>query len=1119
MSGTTIDNLSISELLKRVNTTLTDDLKIASENDLVLLLLDIADTYHDMVKPTHQGVQSGQRCNLNQATATGNSGQWGQLLAIQEMLQTDARYAAILDVVKASNDPAWRTIVHPNLKPISSGTDYEDSVMEILKKKKIGIEGVEKRNVKLASAPIPEYQDGKSYMIDAFNDSTFFNTVVQPKCKEGQQLNSRVCKTDIYAATIGQSWDQAYRFYWKPDPMTIDFNSISKTVGVGVLGQAGTCIQFAPNNNDKYGCVRLLKEGAQSSDDTIDIQYKLIPNLRLSVSALCSCIGDLKSLGPSPMRKTVVDIISKHLTKLGEGNRKRKRDDDVADKIADFIYDDVRKTINFNKLLHIKRSGDYGQLALIKQLNSQPVANPSDKKTRYILTFDRLCYVRAKYENIPAIRIKNNGVIDVYQPSDTTENLDYNQLVNDTLLHIQGKLSALTIANNAHAALQPLSVKFHFESNDDFKWEFFQNPARNQLVDAMEEMHNKLKRAIDQVVVAYKSNLEHQANVIQNTLQRIELTTVQSTYNQLSAQFTSSRQIHPNNDAAMRALYKEVLELNDAVCDIEEKVEMRKNAMTFLNDMAHIAVNNFIQINITQEHPNIASSIDGFVTLQIPVFKAPTEFAFLDNDKIQKLFTTPISKLATTSGVARRIIDTRQRVKNLGVLIENVYTNIIPYTFDEYVPTRGGESDHRANIEFVIEQLEKIASMYLDDSTLVQQVTHGGQQGGGVNVESVDDVAPPCEDETPSLMYYAYQARNILARVNTSMLDEENFDILHEALTHMLFSKYGDEFDDSDAYGSDLISNVMHMLNGQIRFEKYISPDAFFKELVNMEKMTNISYDNFHDLRLLYLWADEIVAWTANQQLHFNIHFNKSHVRIELAPASASSITFDESFTFKALSSRHYIKQYPDAYIRFGILIYFNTFWKERVESASTKRGCENIETRRRCLRRRMPRRNFTVTPYDPMIINVRTNMFANGSSIIDLNHTSNITNMTTTGTKRQGPDSNGDGTFDDLFFGGRNVESYLCESDQLDTNKKIKFNENYNDVRIMAGGMDGCSKPKCRRYIIKTQSFFRGSAYTGLEHTHYYICSTTQRWNIIRHNMAKLMAKRAKARRVTIFT
>lgn len=249
---------------------------------------------------------------------------------------------------------------------------------------------LELMNVKLSkftSDPtklFPDYGDtGHLYfLMDAFNDQTFYDMYMANPPK-----NSKF----VYANTVASEWDQGRK------------NGGFKNVAIETteaVGETGKYIKFQKNN------VFLHRDGDQTQSGKLSVQALKV--LNIGVKNLCSASGQLMR-DPGNFDQIIRDTFIK--TDINK-NGKRKADDGkdnepILKAFREFLKDKESKVL-FHNILNIKRSGDYGQIGAARALT-----NGKDSKC-YIVTFDKLCYLRAKHEKVPCVRIKADGIIDIY---------------------------------------------------------------------------------------------------------------------------------------------------------------------------------------------------------------------------------------------------------------------------------------------------------------------------------------------------------------------------------------------------------------------------------------------------------------------------------------------------------------------------------------------------------------------------------------------------------------------------------------------------------------------------------------------------------------------------------
>ena len=144
----------------------------------------------------------------------------------------------------------------------------------------------------------------------------------------------------------------------------------------------------------------------------------------------------VKKTGISSPGASLVGFLLKNNEIEKTETKEKKRKTDSAPPFA-------KSTLNIPRVLDIKRSGDYGQIAIIKKLYdgnfTKMIKNNKESFIRhYLLTNDRLCYLRAKLENAPAILVKNDGTINIY-PGDLVDTIQYKKYIEERQQEIWDK--------------------------------------------------------------------------------------------------------------------------------------------------------------------------------------------------------------------------------------------------------------------------------------------------------------------------------------------------------------------------------------------------------------------------------------------------------------------------------------------------------------------------------------------------------------------------------------------------------------------------------------------------------------------------------------------------------
>jgi hypothetical protein len=406
----------------------------AAENVLWNTLLDIADTYHDMAEVPKRSDRFGsnKRCVLSDST-TGHN-----LKFVQEALKTEANYVSIInsetnkDVVlkdKAEKDQfvsLWKK---------HGVNDYEDMVTSIyqnVNKRESGsttqlIEYKNKSTKKLSDY-LPSSVNQVYLMMDALNGKAFYDTYMQ-------HYKINVDKKEYhYISTIAQDWDPGTK--WGQPP----FQSIAESPGM--IGNT--------QNHVKMGANKVYLK-----DKSINRQaVKAIDN---SVKALCQSISLF-----APDKKDAA--IMRLLGVKQPNNAKRKQTDKcpIFDALHSYFAEADSQEKYANKCFHIKRSGDYGQIYACKRLNT--TSTKPNTERYYLVTIDRLCYLRAKHENVPCILTHKEGTyVDicngVYDDKQYKANLveDLIKLVNS--VDVQSILNKQSILPDAQQQRTPTSFE------------------------------------------------------------------------------------------------------------------------------------------------------------------------------------------------------------------------------------------------------------------------------------------------------------------------------------------------------------------------------------------------------------------------------------------------------------------------------------------------------------------------------------------------------------------------------------------------------------------------------------------------------------------------------------
>jgi hypothetical protein len=366
--------------------------------------LDIADTFHDMVKPPTSWTvnKASGRCNLGDTT-NEKKDPINNLKQVSEWLGESPDYVDLMSETKPNvKIPVYHDILLKDylMKGKSRGdfikflkslgeADYEYWVMSLYNKHH-SFTGIEKRSIRLKDAIDPEFPffpDTKTnhFIMDALQHRGFFEHHTKDKNVE-------------YVSCIASEWDQA----------TKDSGSTYKVISNNFqsCGLTGNYVKFHHVGNKNV--VMLYRDG-DGNHGSIGLDKMSLSVLNLGVSSLCKLALDVQQT--KPLNETILKrLIRTNIFKTDKNkNGKRPREGDNAEPILDVLYNFLVKdnTFLYYNLFNIKRSGDYGQIAATKILNT-------DNDRYYLITIDKLCYLRAKMEETPCIRVLSDGGVDAY---------------------------------------------------------------------------------------------------------------------------------------------------------------------------------------------------------------------------------------------------------------------------------------------------------------------------------------------------------------------------------------------------------------------------------------------------------------------------------------------------------------------------------------------------------------------------------------------------------------------------------------------------------------------------------------------------------------------------------
>lgn len=382
--------------------------------------LDIADTFHDMVKPPTSWTinEPHGRCKLDpvQKGTDAKSAHINNLAKVKEWLEESPDYKdGILQDNRASKyhelilpmGNVWTRQEFLTFLKTKGEADYEYWVMSLYDKAGYEFQGIENRNVKLkdildhADKLFPDYSIDKQYylLMDALQNREFFEHYTK---YQGQSTDTM--KKCPYISCIASDWDQAYK----------DSGDAYKTINMNfqACGLTGKYVKFHKQGNKNV--VRLYRDGVDDKNAGIDLDRMSLSVLNLGVRSLCdvaSQVSQINQYHDEQRKLQIRKILRGTLLKTDKNkNGKRVREDGnepILDTLYEFLVDPSNNSFLYYNLFNIKRSGDYGQIAATQALNTS-------EERYYLVTIDKLCYLRAKIEKVPCIRVLKDGNLDAY---------------------------------------------------------------------------------------------------------------------------------------------------------------------------------------------------------------------------------------------------------------------------------------------------------------------------------------------------------------------------------------------------------------------------------------------------------------------------------------------------------------------------------------------------------------------------------------------------------------------------------------------------------------------------------------------------------------------------------
>lgn len=572
----------------------------APQPDQIGLYLDIADTYHDMVKPPNRYNIKEQfgRCELKPLVSEINKDKIINLKQVQDWLKSQPEYENILTnnqtlqdvdrivLLKGSLDVTRHAFVRTHL---GTHTDFENTILDWYDQNAImHMKGIEVRNVRLANyskEPLtlfPDHTSGIHYnfLMDAFKDQTFFEMYMT----NDTRLENR-CS---YVSCIATKWDQA-----RNNPG----HKYQQGVRAMPVGITNNFVSFETGNS-----VTLKRDGINTESTKVMIREIDFDQITTSVKNLCNTSSDVlnsKILDQLKVRTIIrANLVKTDVAKKGarcSGKRTREeheKPEPILDALTTFLYDESKPfPFLHNNLLNIKRSGDYGQIGAAK-------AFIQDKTRTYLTTFDKLCYLRAKHEGVPCVRIKE-GVVDIYHGKIEDTTLLLNMLTS-TLASINGTTLQYVESNTEDVAFANQSI---VSQEDPFSsWcsnltlYFSDNPlaqllqsTHKTILESLQTLYNKHCEII-QEYNNYLKNLIQLKHPQQNSLETY-ISALQRVIDTLTAEMNSDA---TKIDDLKANGYIELRKAQDHLADLELYIMIaafKKESLQFVNDTEPFKLN------------------------------------------------------------------------------------------------------------------------------------------------------------------------------------------------------------------------------------------------------------------------------------------------------------------------------------------------------------------------------------------------------------------------------------------------------------------------------------------------------------------------------------------------
>lgn len=207
--------------------------------------------------------------------------------------------------------------------------------------------------------------------------------------------------------SIASYWDQSptskYQYY--------AWNEKGSQQPPYITGEECNSIQFYPHTVQiEYA----LKSGGEKK--TFMLPKNILPILDIGVNSLCRFARQFADVIQTKLLGS--DVLNYLIKKNYKNNQKEKpkTQDTILDGFCNFLTTGrIDGCLNMLKLLEIKRSGDYGQIAVCQKMNEERKAVLQKPQPQVFLwTIDRLCYLRAKHQNVPCILVSPSNTVKVF---------------------------------------------------------------------------------------------------------------------------------------------------------------------------------------------------------------------------------------------------------------------------------------------------------------------------------------------------------------------------------------------------------------------------------------------------------------------------------------------------------------------------------------------------------------------------------------------------------------------------------------------------------------------------------------------------------------------------------